>query len=121
MFPPVAEPMSVGPATVVITWLVFVSLLDDTSDFCRLMLETVLVVALFVSLLLWFDAEFFAELEALVLEELVAAACCDALLLLLDFAEFALLESFEDEDEFADLDRFARRLAFALEEAVLAD
>ena len=40
-----AEAMVVAPATVLMTWLLSVSLLENVSDFCRLWLETVLLVS----------------------------------------------------------------------------
>ena len=64
MFSAVAEPMLVGPSTVVTTWLDFSSLVDDESDFCRLMLATVLVSELCESLLLLLDDEDLFELLA---------------------------------------------------------
>jgi len=63
MFSAVAEPMVVGPTTVVTMWLDFSSLVEDESDFCRLILATVLVAEFFVSLLLLLDEEESFELE----------------------------------------------------------
>jgi hypothetical protein len=62
-FSAVAEPMFVGPTTVVTTWLELSSLADAESDFCRLMLATVLVAEFFVSLLLLLDEDESFELE----------------------------------------------------------
>jgi hypothetical protein len=62
-FSAVAEPMSVGPATVVTMWLDFTSLVEDESDFCRLILATVLVAEFFVLLLLLLDEAESFELE----------------------------------------------------------
>jgi hypothetical protein len=63
MFSAVAEPMFVGPSTVVTMWLDFSSLVEDESDFCRLILATVLVAELFVLLLLLLDEDESFELE----------------------------------------------------------
>ena len=96
------------------TWLFFTLLLEDVSFFCRFMLVTVLVVEFFVSLLLRFSEEFFAELEASLLELLEEAVSCDALLLLLDIACCEASISPELEAALADLDVFAAKEAFEL-------
>lgn len=63
IFSAVAEPMVVGPTTVVTMWLDFTSLVEDESDFCRLILATVLVAEFLESLLLLLDEDDLFEAE----------------------------------------------------------
>ena len=55
--------MVVGPTTVVTMWLDFTSLVEDESDFCRLILATVLVAEFLESLLLLLDEDDLFEAE----------------------------------------------------------